>query len=467
MMDLARMSAVETAKAIKARKVSSEEATKAALSRLKAAHEALNIVVAFEDREALRAARAADEGLAARTLKGPLAGVPLAHKDMFDRAGKIASWGARIRSDKPAKDDATAIARLKSTGALQIAALHMTEFAFGPTGHNYVLGHARNPWDTSRIPGGSSSGTAAAVAVGAIPAGFGSDTGGSLRVPAACCNVASIKPTYTRVSRAGAMPLAPQLDTVGAIARHVEDLAVILQAIAGPDLRDPLASQLPVPDYVRLMEQPVKGLKIGIDEAVLGQAAADVQRAFEGTLGALSSLGMKAVRVRFPDWDQLDELAQLTQFPDCTAAHAQIMMTRGADYGPQVRARLEYGYFISATDHLTALRARGTMLARTLAETYAKADVTLLPILADPVPTLAALDVGGGPTLQAAMARIVRYTRPLNYLGLPTLALPSPRMGGLPCGFQLAGRPFAEGQLLAIGRAYQRVVPPEVAPLAA
>ena len=152
---------------------------------------------------------------------------------MFDRKGKVPSWGAKIRADKPASEDATAIARYKSAGALQIAALHLTEFAYGPTGHNYVLGHARNPWDPTRITGGSSGGTAASVAYGAIPAGLGSDTGGSLRVPAACCGVTSIKPTWGRISRAGAMPLAPQLDTVGFIARHVEDLALMLGILAG------------------------------------------------------------------------------------------------------------------------------------------------------------------------------------------------------------------------------------------
>jgi aspartyl-tRNA(Asn)/glutamyl-tRNA(Gln) amidotransferase subunit A len=173
---------------------------------------------------------------------------------------------------------------------------------------------------------------------------------------------------------------------------------------------------------------------------------------------------MKIVPVSFPDWKTLDQLAQLTQFPDASAAHQAHMLMRIGEFGPQVRARLEYGQFIPAVDHLTALRARGTYLQRTLETTYAKADVTLLPILADPVPTLDDLDVGGGPALQAAMSRIVKYTRPLNYLGLPTVALPSPREGGLPCGFQVVGKPFAEGLLLAIAKAYQREVPPEIAP---
>jgi aspartyl-tRNA(Asn)/glutamyl-tRNA(Gln) amidotransferase subunit A len=459
------LSAVALARAILARKISSVEATKAALKRLRTANDALGIALTIETAEALAAARTADASLEGKSPKaGPLAGVPLAHKDMFDRTGKIASWGAKIRAEKPAKTDATVIARLKATGALQIGALHLTEFAFGPTGHNYVLGHAHNPWDIERMTGGSSAGTAAAVAAGVIPAGFGSDTGGSLRVPAACCNVLSIKPTYTRVSRAGAMPLSPRLDTIGVIARHAEDLAVMLQAIAGADPRDPLASHLPVPNYARLMAQPVKGLRIGVDERVVSQAAAPIRKRYETMLTLFKSLGMKIVAVSFPDWTMLDHMAQLTQFPDATAAHQGHLLSRIGDFGPQVRARLEYGQLIPAVDHLTAIRARGTLLRTTLASTYAKADVTLLPILADPVPKLAEFDVGGGPALQAAMGRIVKYTRPLNYLGLPTVALPSPREGGLPCGFQVVGRPFAEGQLLAIARAYQREVLPEVAP---
>ena len=228
MTDLAALSARALAKAIRDKKVSSVEATKAAIDRLQACHELTNCIVTLEKDEALAAAKAADAAIAKGNAKGPLAGVPLAHKDMFDRKGKIASWGAKIHPDKPAAEDSTAIARFKSAGALQIATLHLAEFAYGPTGHNYVVGHARNPWDPSRITGGSSAGTGVSVAYGAIPVGLGSDTGGSLRLPAACCGVASIKPTWGRISRAGAMPLAPALDTVGVIARHVEDLALTL-----------------------------------------------------------------------------------------------------------------------------------------------------------------------------------------------------------------------------------------------
>jgi len=463
MTKLAELSARSLAKAIRDKKVSSVEATQTAIAELKACHELTNCIITLEADEALAAAKAADSAIAAGTAKGALAGVPLAHKDMFDRRGKVSSWGARIRSEQPAAEDATAIARFKAAGALQIAALHLTEFAFGPTGHNYVLGHARNPWDPTRITGGSSAGTGCAVAYGAIAAGMGSDTGGSLRLPAAACGIASIKPTWGRVSRAGAMPLAAALDTIGVLARHVEDLALTLGFLAGPDGRDPAASSLPVPDYVAHLGDPVKGLRVGVDEAVVRDAHPDVQRMLEEVLAILGKLGLQRSSCRFPDWQTLDQLVQLVQMPDAAAAHNAHMRTRAQDFGPQVRARLEVGHFIPAVDHMTALRARGTYLQRTLDDTFKGLDIAILPILADPLPTIAELDVAGGPQLQAAMGRVVKYTRPVNYLGLPTLALPVPRHGGLPNGVQLIGRPYAEAQLFAIGQAYQREVPPDIA----
>ena len=463
MSKLAELSARELAREIHDKKISSAEATKAAIDRLSACHELTNCVITLEADSAVAAARAEDAAIAKGEAKGVLTGVPLAHKDMFDRKGKVPSWGARIRPEKPAAQDATAIARYGAAGALQIAALHLTEFAYGPTGHNYVLGHARNPWDPTRITGGSSGGTAAAVAYGAIPAGLGSDTGGSLRVPAACCGVTSIKPTWGRISRAGAMPLAPQLDTVGVVARHVEDLALMLGLLAGPDPRDPSASTLPVPDYLAGLDRPVRGLKIGLDEKVVGEADPQVQRMVDQVLGILEKLGLARARCAFPDWQTLDHLVQLVQLPDAGAAHAAYIRSRPDDYGPQVRARVEVGHFVSAVDHLTALRARGTYVQRTLDQTFKDIDIAILPILADPLPTISELDVGGGPKVQAAMGRVVKYTRPVNYLGLPTLTLPVPRNGGLPNGIQLVGKPFAEAMLFAVGQAYQREVPPEIA----
>jgi aspartyl-tRNA(Asn)/glutamyl-tRNA(Gln) amidotransferase subunit A len=461
--DLAMLSARALSNAIRDRRISSRDATAAAIERLRACDERTHCTLTLETDDALAAARAVDAAIARGDRLAALAGVPLAHKDMFDRKGKIATWGARIRAAQPAREDATVIARCKAAGALQIAALHLTEFAFGPTGHNYVLGHARNPWDPARITGGSSAGTAAAVAFGAIPAGLGSDTGGSLRLPAAACGISAIKPTWGRVSRAGAMPLAPALDTIGVLARHVEDLAAMLGVLAGADPRDPATTSVPVPDYVARLDEPVAGLRLGLDEAVIREAHPKVQEMLEATVTVLGKLGIERAPCRFPEWRTLDHLVQLVQLPDAAAVHYGYLRTRPEDYGPQVRARLEVGHFLAAVDHMTALRARGSFLARTLAQTFDGVDVAILPILADPLATIEELDVAAGPALAATMARVVKFTRPINYLGLPTLALPVPRHGGLPNGVQLIGKPYSEARLLAIGHAYQRHVPAEIA----
>lgn len=459
------LAAVDLAAALRARKVSSVEVTKAALARLERVHKDTNAVIALEAEEALEKARAADEALARGSARGPLHGVPLAHKDMFDRAGKIASWGARIRRADPAAATSTVIERLEGAGSHQIAALHLTEFAFGPTGHNYVIGHARNPWDTTRITGGSSAGSAIAVSTACVPMALGSDTAGSLRLPAAACGIASLKGTWTRVSRAGAMPLSASLDCVGPLARDVRDLALGFGLIAGADGRDGTASKRAVPDYLAALDRPIHGLRIGVDEALISQAHPAIQKRLEAALSALVKAGARKVAVRFNDWRTIDHLTQLLQLPEVASAHGRFLRTRAADYGPQVRARIEYGHFINAADHQTAQRARGTMLAKVIAETYADADVTILPTFADPLPTIAELDVAGGPTLMAAISRVILYTRPINYLGLPALTLPYPP-DGLPNGFQLVGRPFAESTLLRFGRAYQREIPPQVAPVA-
>lgn len=463
MKEFDQYSARALAKAIRKQKISSVEATKEAIARLQACHEVTNCLVSLEEDAALKAAKAIDAEIDKGKHKQPLDGVPLAHKDMFARKGKIATWGARIHAEEPAKHDAAVLARLKDAGALQIATLHLTEFAFGPTGHNYVAGHARNPWDPTRITGGSSAGTAAAVAYGAIPAGLGSDTGGSLRLPAACCGITSIKPTWGRVSRAGAMPLSPALDTIGVLARHVEDLALLMRVLAGHDKHDAGTGDVKVPDYVDHLDDSLKGLKVGIDETVNGQASPVVQGMLETVARILVGLGLKKVRSDFPDWQTLDYMTQLTQQPDAAAAHDHYLRTRPDDYGPQVRARLEIGHFIPAVAHLTALRARGTLLQQTLDQTFKDADVMLLPVLGDVLPTIAELDVGGGPDAAPKLGGVVKYTRPINYLGLPALTLPVPRGSGLPNGFQLVGKPYSEALLFAIGQAYQQEVPPEVA----
>ena len=465
-MDFATASAGEIAAGIRSKEFSSIEVTETALSRLEKAHAKCNSVVAFEHEEALAAAKKADEAVAAGHATGPLHGVPLAHKDMFDRVGKIPSWGGNIRPDGPAQEDATLIAKLKAAGSHQIAALHLTEFAYGPIGHNYVLGHARNPWNPEHVSGGSSSGTGMSIATGCIPAGLGSDTAGSLRLPASACGITSLKPTWSLTSPAGAMALAPSLDAVGPMARHVSDLALLMSVMAGHDPRFGLSSRRPVPDYVEAAAKSPDGIKIGVDEKLIAEADASVQARLQSAMKALEAIGCKCVSIEINNWPILDHLAQLVQLSEAAALHANFLRNRVDDYGPQVRTRVEFGHFVSAHDFQTALRARGTMLRKLLDEVYSQCDIVMLPNFAGPIPTIAELDVGGGPQLMAALGKVMKYSRPLNYLGLPALTLPYPVSDGeLPNGFQLMGRPFAEARMLSVGTAYQKEVPPLLAPL--
>ena len=466
-MALHKLAAVDLAAKIKAGDVTSVEATEAALVRLKATHQKCNAVIAFEDDEALAAARAADAALQSGQPIGPLHGVPLAHKDMFERAGKIASWGGNIRAAQPCAQDGTLIERFKAAGSHQIAALHLTEFAYGPIGHNYVLGHARNPWNTAHVSGGSSSGTAMSIATGAIAGGMGSDTAGSLRLPASACGIMSLKPTWSRVSRAGAMPLASSLDAVGPMARDARDLAVMLRAMAGYDPRDAATSQRAVPDYPALLDRPVKGLRIGIDAQLIGEADVSVQERLGQALHLLEGAGAVRVDVRIDNWSTLDHLAQLVQLSEAAAAHSPFLRRQSAKYGPQVQARVEYGHFVPAHDYLVAMRARGMLLQKLLDEVYATCDVVMLPNFAGPIPTIEELDVGGGPQLMVALTKVMKFVRPLTYLQLPALTLPYPALSGaLPNGFQLMGRPFSEARLQSIARAYQERRPIDLAPLA-
>ena len=385
-MQIEQLSAGDLASAIRDRKISSVEATEAALARLKQAHERCNAVVAFEDDDALAAAKAADQAVAAGDRLPPLHGVPLAHKDMFDRVGRIASWGGNIRADQPAQEDATVIARLKAAGALQIAALHLTEFAYGPIGHNYILGHARNPWNPAHVSGGSSSGTAMSVATGAIPAGLGSDTAASLRLPASACGITSLKPTWSLVSPAGAMALSASLDAVGPMARDARDLALLLGIIAGEDPRFGLSSKRAVPDYVAATNAPLMATRIGVDRKLISQADASVQKRMEAALGAFAAAGCDRVDIEIDNWQELDHLAQLVQLTEAATLHAKFLRHRVDDYGPQVRTRVEFGHFVSGHDYLTAMRARGTMLQKLLDDVYANCDIVMLPNFAGPVP---------------------------------------------------------------------------------
>src|SRR5882762_8870654 len=263
----ALLSLTEVAQAIAQKRVASREVTKSCLARIAQWQPRLNAFMAVEAEQALAAAEAADAALAKGKNFGVLHGVPLAHKDMYYDAGKVVTCGSKIRRDFVATTTSTALQRLKDAGTIRLGSLQMVEFAYGPTGHNPHYGAVRNPWNVDHITGGSSSGSGSAVAARLTFAALGSDTGGSIRMPAHFCGVTGLKTTVGRVSRAGAMPLSWSLDTVGPLARTVEDCALLLGLMAGADADDPTAVAGSLPDYMAATEGSLKGLKIGVPTA--------------------------------------------------------------------------------------------------------------------------------------------------------------------------------------------------------
>jgi aspartyl-tRNA(Asn)/glutamyl-tRNA(Gln) amidotransferase subunit A len=466
MSDPALMTLADLAKAIRARKLSSVEATQALLDRIKVWQPALNAFVAVEADEALLAARAADAALARGAARGALHGVPLAHKDMYYKAGKPAGCGSKIRAGWIAPATSTAVARLEAAGAFRLGALHMAEFAYGPTGHNAHLGPAHNPWDVTRITGGSSSGSGAAVAARLVPAALGSDTGGSIRLPAHFCGISGLKPTAGRVSRANAMPLSFTLDSVGPLARTAADCGLVMAGIAGPDPLDPTTAGAPLWNGEAMVRSP-KGLTVGVPTRFYGDDLdADVAATLDAARAEFAKLGVRIVDVELPDQTAVNAAALTVLAVEAASAHAPWLRERPQDYGPQVRARLENGLAFSGVQYLDALRWRGPALAAHLAA-LGDVDVILTPAAQVPAPTIADTDVTAGPSADAVIQGLTRLMRPINYLGVPALVVPGGHSRhGLPIGLQLIGRPHGDEILVALGRAFQaatdhhRKVPP-------
>jgi aspartyl-tRNA(Asn)/glutamyl-tRNA(Gln) amidotransferase subunit A len=374
---------------------------------------------------------------------------------MFYRAGHVSNCGSKIRRGWVAPTTSAALERLDAAGALQIGTLNMAEFAYGPTGHNEHWGDCRNPWDVTRITGGSSSGSGAAVAARLVFGALGSDTGGSVRLPAALCGVTGLKTTLGRVSRHGAMPLAHSLDTIGPLARSAQDCALLYAEIAGFDPRDATTSRESVNADI---SQPARGLRIGMASAWLErQAHPEVATAVRDAARAMREAGMTVQEVEPPDLEPLIAHAMVVMQAEASAQHARWMRERPADFGSAVRARLEPGYAIPATVYLDSLRLRAPFLEKFCAATLRDVDAFLLPVLNILAPTLEQTGASGGTEMRKVIAELTPLTRWVNYLGVPALALPGGfDTRGMPIGLQLVARPFAEETLLRIGHAFQQ-----------
>lgn len=456
--DPASWSLAQAAKAVRAGDISSKELTEACLGRIVAHGSTLDCIAGYEEHNALDQAAAADAARARGDTLGALHGVPLAHKDMYYRRGRESACGSRIRAGFIPDYTATTLSRLDAAGALDIARLNMVEFAFGVTGHNEVVGTPRNPWNPDHMTGGSSSGSGSAIGARMAFGSLGSDTGGSIRLPAACCGLTGLKPTYGRVSRYGAMPLSYSLDTLGPLTRTVEDNALIMREIAGSDQADPTSSRLPVPDYVAELNKGVRGLRIGVPENYFYDPVdPDVAELVRASLDVLAAAGCEVVPVKIPDTTHItNRLTNLLIATEGAAAHANWLAERSEDYGAQTRARLSIGLFIPASRYLQVLNLRKQLAAEFVASVFDQVDALHTPLMVCPVPTLADSDMAANPGFSDFLLNIGHCTRPANFLGLPGLTVPCGfTPNGLPCSFQVMGRPFDEDLLYRLGHAYQ------------
>ena len=458
MTDIADWTLSDTAAAIAARQVSAVDVTKAALARIETRNPSLNCFVRVDADGALAQAEAADRKLAAGMALGPLHGIPLAHKDMFYRPGVPVTCGSAIRRDFVPELTATVLERLDAAGAVTVGALNMSEFANGPTGHNVHYGATHNPWGLEHVTGGSSTGSGTAVAGRLVYGSLGSDTGGSIRLPAGICGIYGIKATQGRVSRHGAMGLSFSLDNVGPLARTARDCARLLRVVAGADANDPTAAQMPVDDYEAALDGGVQGLRIAVATNHYWDGMhAEVGGVLEAALSQLSKLGASVKRRKVPHHDILRGLGNIVISAEFCALHDDWLRNRHGDYAPLVRARMKQGYAFSAVEYLKAVQVRPRITADFVADVFADADALFLPVLRFPSPTLDETDVGDAQGMNEVLGSINHCTWPMNYLGLPGLSVPAGFTGGgLPVGFQLVGRPFAEAMLFRIAGAYER-----------
>jgi aspartyl-tRNA(Asn)/glutamyl-tRNA(Gln) amidotransferase subunit A len=460
MRDLVWTSMSDLGRLIATKAVSPVEVVRVHLDRIAALDTKLRAYITLCSDAALQAARAAEADLMAGKAAGPLHGVPWAPKDLYSTKGVRTTGGSRILADSVPGQDATVVTRLAAAGAIMLGKLNMHEFAYGPEGLNAHYGDARNPWDMSahRVTGGSSSGSGAAVAAGLAPGSLGSDTGGSIRIPASLCGITGLKPTYGRVSRAGVLPLAWSMDHVGPMTRTARDCALMLSAVAGYDPADPTTSVLPVPDYAAALTGDVKGLRVGLLRASFTDVAApEVRAAVEAVAKQLERAGAVVDEVNLVQVSHVAAASTAIVASEALAYHAAWMRSRPQDYQPDVRERLRMGAFVSGAHYVRAQQLRALVRSE-IDDALAKRDVLLAPATPIAAPLLGERETTLGDGRSDVRSALIRLTRPFNYSGHPAGSAPCGfTAGGLPIGLQIVGRPFDEATVLRVVDAYQRL----------
>lgn len=443
---------------IRTREISPVEVTDAYLERIDEFRERLLAYITVNREDARTAARNAEAELLAGDWRGPFHGVPIALKDLCYTRGVLTTGGSKILADFVPDFDCTVWARLREAGAVLLGKLNLHEFASGATNTNPHWGTCRNPYNLERIPGGSSGGSGAAIASRTAAATIGTDTGGSIRIPAAFCGCVGMKPTWSRVSRYGVLPLADSLDHTGPITRTVRDAALMLQVIAGHDPHDSTSSTEPVPDYAAALNGDLTGVRIGIIAELLTGLSDEVALSFNAALRELRILGAAVEEVKIANIGTCSTIATNIMFAEAAEYHEQWMRTRAHEYGHDVRRMLEAGMITPAVYYVRAQRSRATILAETL-KALERFTVLVAPTAAIPAPRI---DVGGRALLDSGapvdmVASVLRFTAPFNVTGQPSLALPtglSPN--GLPLSMQIIGKPFDEATVFKVADAYER-----------
>lgn len=430
--------------------VSPVEATQAVLERIHALDARLNAFITVLDEPALACARQAEAELRAGQDRGPLHGVPVSLKDLIDTAGVLTTCGSPILRNYLPEHSATVARRLEQAGAVLVGKCNLLEFAYGIVHPDF--GQCNNPWDLTRTAGGSSSGSCASVAVGMGYGSLGTDTGGSIRIPAAYCGVVGFKPTYGRVSRQGVFPLSWSLDHVGTITRTVADAAILLGAVAGTDPLDPTCSAASVPDYKAWLNREVRGLRLGVLEEHMNATdlRPGVAEAAWKAVAELEKGGMEIRKIKLPSLEGADPALLLSILPEGTLVHEEWLRQRPQDYAEMTRQQLETGALIPAVDYLRAQQYRTRLLGECLVA-FQEVDVLVSPTVAWEAPQEDPSVAGGDGATEA------RRTGPYNLTGLPALSLPCGfGPAGLPLGLQIIGAPYAEEMVLRVAHAYEQ-----------
>ena len=429
--------------------------TKAYLARVESLGPRLNCFITVLRDSALASALASEQRYKAGAPLGPLDGVPIAVKDVFYIKGVRCTAGSRILANNVAGYDATAVQKLKDAGAVLLGTTNMHEFAAGVTSDNPHYGAVRNPWDPSRVAGGSSGGSAVAVATGMAEGAIGTDTAGSVRIPAALCGVLGFKPTYGRVSRLGVVPLAASLDTVGVLALCAWDAAALLGVISGHDQTDMTTLDEHVPDYVGSLSSPFKGARVGVVRHYFHEDIdSRVEENFEGFAGRLRELGCTVEEADLDGVQDVYDRWLIIRRAEATAFHKRWLETSPELYGDDVRALLELGKTVPAVDYVNALNVRPSIIEG-WSELMRRFDFLAAPVTSIPAPRIGETKAVINGREIAVYSALNRLTLPFNYVGFPVVSLPSGTADGLPLGVQIAGKLFDEAGVLGIVHAYE------------